>query len=176
MAYAFKREPLTQAEATKLVDSCQTLQEKFCVWGLLDTGLREHELIGIKRENVDWQKGSVIIWGKANPKTGEKTRRVIPLTPRVKILLEQMYTVHNGIPYSLKTVWRVVHRVANKAMIMRKCSPHVLRHTFAVASLQAGLSLPALKAILGHRRLATTEIYLNMGNEEALAEFRRKIG
>jgi hypothetical protein len=41
----------------------------------------------------------------------------------------------------------------------------VLRHTFAVAAVQKGISLPALQRLLGHDRLTTTEIYLAFGKE-----------
>lgn len=47
-------------------------------------------------------------------------------------------------------------------------------HTFAVTALMKGVSLPALRAILGHSNLQTTAIYLNVSDEEALREFREK--
>ena len=75
---------------------------------------------------------------------------------------------------SVSKIQRIVRRVANRAMIPRKCSPHVLRHTFAVTALQKGVSLAALQKILGHENLQTTAIYLNLSNEEALREFRAK--
>ena len=52
----------------------------------------------------------------------------------------------------------LVKRVANRARISRPVTPHVLRHTFAVTGVQKGISLPALQRLLGHDRLATTEI------------------
>jgi site-specific recombinase XerD len=65
-------------------------------------------------------------------------------------------------------------KVANRAEIRRKVTPHVLRHTFAVTAIQKGISLPALQRLLGHDRLTTTEIYLNLSPEEVLREFRAK--
>jgi site-specific recombinase XerD len=53
-------------------------------------------------------------------------------------------------------------------------TPHVLRHTFAVTAVQKGISLPALQRLLGHDRLTTTEIYLNLSPEEVVREFREK--
>jgi integrase/recombinase XerD len=50
----------------------------------------------------------------------------------------------------------------------------VLRHTFAVTAVQKGISLPALQRLLGHDRLTTTEIYLNLSPEEMVREFREK--
>ena len=50
----------------------------------------------------------------------------------------------------------------------------VLRHTFSVTAIQKGISLPALQRLLGHDRLTTTEISLNLSPEEVLREFREK--
>jgi integrase/recombinase XerD len=66
------------------------------------------------------------------------------------------------------------YRVLNRARISRPVTPHVLRHTFAVTAVQKGISLPALQRLLGHDRLTTTEIYLNLSPEEVVREFREK--
>jgi integrase/recombinase XerD len=63
---------------------------------------------------------------------------------------------------------------ANRGHIHRPVPPHVLRHTFSVTAIQKGISLPALRRLLGHDRLTTTEIYLNLSPEEVLREFREK--
>jgi len=65
-------------------------------------------------------------------------------------------------------------RMANRAHVSRPVIPHVLRHTFSVAAVQRGISLPALQRLLGHDRLATTEIYLNLSPEHVIQEFREK--
>jgi site-specific recombinase XerD len=44
----------------------------------------------------------------------------------------------------------------------------------AVTAIQKGISLPALQRLLGHDRLTTTEIYLNLSPEEVVREFREK--
>jgi integrase/recombinase XerD len=71
-------------------------------------------------------------------------------------------------------IQRILKRVANRAHITRPVSPHVLRHTFAVTAVQKGVSLPALQRLLGHDRLTTTEIYLNLSPEDVIREFREK--
>jgi integrase/recombinase XerD len=50
----------------------------------------------------------------------------------------------------------------------------VLRHTFAVSIVQKGISLPALQRLMGHDRLTTTEIYLNLSPEHVIEEFEAK--
>jgi integrase/recombinase XerD len=68
-------------------------------------------------------------------------------------------------------IQRILKRLANRARINRPVSLHVLRHTFAVAAVQKGISLPALQRLLGHDRLTTTEIYLNLSPEDVIREF-----
>jgi integrase/recombinase XerD len=53
MLYQFKREPLTQDEATRLANACQSHQEKLVIWTLLDTGLRVSELAKLNKDNLD---------------------------------------------------------------------------------------------------------------------------
>ena len=67
-----------------------------------------------------------------------------------------------------------VTRVLDCAHIRRPVTPHVLRHTFSVTAIQKGIFLPALQRLLGHDRLTTTEISLNLSPEEVLREFREK--
>jgi integrase/recombinase XerD len=68
----------------------------------------------------------------------------------------------------------MIKKLANRAQISRTVTPHVLRHTFAVSAVQKGISLPALQRLLGHDRLTTTEIYLNLSPEDVVREFREK--
>jgi integrase/recombinase XerD len=67
-----------------------------------------------------------------------------------------------------------VIRVLNRARIARPVTSPVLRHIFAVTAIQKGISLPALQRLLGHDRLTTTEIYLNISPKEVVREFREK--
>jgi integrase/recombinase XerD len=60
-------------------------------------------------------------------------------------------------------------------MITKPVTPHILRHSFAVNCVKRGVSTASLKKILGHDRLETTEIYLNICPEDALSEFFQKV-
>jgi integrase/recombinase XerD len=174
MSQQFKREPLTSAEANQLAQACQTHQERLTVWTLLDTGLRVSEFCQLTRASVDWQAHRVMVYGKGGPFGSKSKRRVIPLTSRVAPLLEGHLSLNDGIGMTPRTVQRILKRVANRAHVSRKVTPHVLRHTFSVACVQKGISLPTLQRLLGHDRLATTEIYLNLSPEHVVDEFRAK--
>jgi integrase/recombinase XerD len=56
--------------------------------------------------------------------------------------------------------------VLDRAYIPGPVTPHVLRRTFSVTAIQKGISLPALQRLLGHDRLTTTEIYLNLSTTD----------
>jgi len=172
--YQYKREPLSADEANRLANACETHVERLVIWTFLDTGMRVSELAGLKRSQVDWQNHRVTIYGKGGPFGSHSKRRVLPLSRRVQALLESHFAVHETLGLSVRSLSRLVKRVAVRASIMRPTSPHVLRHTFAVTAIQKGISLPTLQRLLGHDHLATTEIYLNLSPEHVLQEYRDK--
>ena len=69
---------------------------------------------------------------------------------------------------------RIVKDVANRARISKPATPHVLRHTFSVNCLKRGIGLRTLQYLLGHDRITTTEIYMNISPEDAIREFQSK--
>ncbi len=176
MVYQFVREPLSSEETDRLINACQSFREKLVIWTLLDTGFRVSELCSLTRGQIQWQEDRVVVFGKGGPFGSRKKRRVVPLTPRVKRLLEIHLATRDDLGLTVRTAQRIVKTVANRAGITRHVTPHVLRHTFAVNCVKKGVSTASLKKILGHDRLETTEIYLNISPEDALSEFRRKVG
>lgn len=174
MPYQYKREPLTQDEATRLANACTSHEERLIVWTLLDTGLRVAELANLTRQHLDWQGHRLTVYGKGGPYGSRTKRRVLPLSPRIQPLIEGHFAIHETFGITVRTLQRIIKRVANRAHISRPVTPHVLRHTFSVTVIQKGVSLPALQRLLGHDRLTTTEIYLNLSPEEVIREFQAK--
>jgi|GEM_PF-451404 len=166
--------PTTNHTTNYTTHHTTTHQEKLIVLTLLDTGLRVSELATLTKDNLDWQMHRLMIYGKGGPYGTKSKRRIIPLSPRVQPLLEGHLALNDKFGIGARTIQRLIKLVANKASISRPVSPHVLRHTFAVTAVQKGLSLPALQKLLGHDRLTTTEIYLNLSPEEAIREFQSK--
>jgi integrase/recombinase XerD len=174
MPYQYKREPLSDDEVNRLTNACESFQEKFIVWTLLDTGLRVSELANLKKDNILWQERRLVIYGKGGPYGKKTKRRILPMTERVRRLIEHHFTEHNNTGMSTRTIQRIVKKVADKAGISKPVTPHVLRHTFSVNCVKKGISTRALMALLGHDRLTTTEIYLNLSPEDAIREFLNK--
>ncbi len=103
MSYIFRREPLRSEDADRLVNSCESFEEKLVVWTLLDTGVRVSEFCNLRPENVEWQFGRIVVYGKGGPFGSKSKRRVVPMTPRVRKLLEVRFVTHRGIGMSCRT-------------------------------------------------------------------------
>jgi integrase/recombinase XerD len=152
-----KIEPLDNEEVNNLTNYCDTFQEKFIIWTLLDTGLRLSEFVDLKKENIQWKEKKLVIYNKSGPYGKKIKRRIIPMTERVRRLIEYHFAENNNTGVSKRTIERIVKRVADKAGITKKVSPHVLRYTFAVNCIKKGISTRALQSLLGHDRFATWE-------------------
>lgn len=176
MAYQFVREPLRPEEADRMSNACETVQEKLIVWVLLDTGLRVGELCSLKQENILWQQRALMINGKGGPYGKKTKKRVVPMSPRVKTLLEHYFSINTEWFVERRQAYNIVKRVANRARISQKVCPHVLRHTFAVLALHDGIDIVTINKILGHSDIRTTMIYLNISNPHIVDEFSRKWG
>jgi len=172
--YQYKREPLTNDELNRLANACKTVTEKLVVFSLIDTGLRVSELATLSKDNLLWQDRRLVIFGKGGPYGKKTKRRVVPLTERAFAVLSNFLSLQDTVDYSSRALQKIVRRVAQRAGISKKVSPHVLRHSYAVRCVQRGISTRALQMFLGHDRLATTEIYLNMSPEQACQEFVQK--
>ncbi|NPV76635.1 MAG: tyrosine-type recombinase/integrase [Anaerolineae bacterium] len=141
---------------------------------ILFAGLRVGEIIQLRVSDVvlDDRKGSVIV------REGKGTkRRVIPLNAKArKALLDylqvrpdiesnELFLGQRNEGVQSKTIQRAVQRFAKKAGL-KMVTPHTLRHSFAKALIDAGVSLEKVAALLGHSNLNTTRIYTTPGEED----------
>ena len=139
------------------------------------TGMRLSELIGLDDVDVDFSSKLIKVTGKRNK------QRLIPFGNELEENLLIYIKVRNdAIPEREKAlfvrkggkrmyplqVYRLVRRGLSKVVTLKKRSPHVLRHTFATAMLNDNAQLGAVKELLGHESLATTEIYTHTTFEE----------
>ena len=174
MPYQFVREPLRDEEADALSQACETTEEKLIIWTLLDTGLRVSELCSLTPANMLWQQKAFRIEGKGGPYGKQSKKRVVPMSPRIRTLMEPYFALHEKWFVGARQVQKIVKRVANRAQITQEVTPHVLRHTFATLAIQKGISLAAIQKILGHDRLTTTAIYLNLTDAHIVEEYEKK--
>lgn len=139
------------------------------------TGVRLAELIGLNDKNVDFSLAQIKVTGKRNK------QRLIPFGEELKNLMSEyvklrndeipvrsnaFFVRENGERLSRSFVTNLVKRTLSKVVALKKRSPHVLRHTFATTMLNHDAKLVAIKELLGHESLATTEVYTHTTFEE----------
>lgn len=163
----YKREPLEDYEIDELKKACGSFEESLVINVLLETGMRVAEFSSLTKEKISWQRDCIVTIGKGGK------RRVIPMSNATRFYLSEHFKEHHNIKWTTRWVQVLVKRIADRANIMKKVSPHVLRHTFAVVYLHKGGNLRALQGILGHSHIQTTDKYLNYSGERVLDDFKR---
>ncbi|MDR1371908.1 MAG: tyrosine recombinase XerC [Dysgonamonadaceae bacterium] len=139
------------------------------------TGIRCAELVGLKNGDVDFGAHTIKVTGKRN------RQRLIPFSSALEEVLfsyikkknketepetDAFFIRKNGRPLSNSIVYGIVHNSLAAVPNLSKRSPHVLRHTFATSMLNNGADLNAVKELLGHQSLSSTEVYTHTSFEE----------
>src|SRR3712207_5545831 len=83
---------------------------------------------------------------------------------------EQLFLNRYGDPISERGVEKLITRYGKQAGIKKKVTCHTLRHTFASAKADDGISAYRLREWLGHKSLETTQIYIHLSKQNAQRE------
>lgn len=164
------------------------LRDKAILELFFSTGLRVSELCSLDRD-TELNNGEISVRGK-----GGKIRVVFVsgsareavkkyLGGRVDID-EAMFIDHSpraharmvkeeSVRLTPRSVERVVAKYAERAGIAKKCTPHVIRHSFATDLLYNGADLRTVQLMLGHASIATTQIYTNVTNKFLRDQFEK---
>jgi len=142
------------------------------------TGIRLSELIGLDVDDIKQDEGLIKVIGKG------RKERIIPMGRQalaaVKEYLKAQRGIHlsenwsdKGRPLFLsargqrlypQAIGRLVKKYIGVVSEIEKKSPHVLRHSFATHMLNHGADLRALKELLGHESLSTTQVYTHVSS------------
>lgn len=148
--------------------SFEGLRDKLVLELLYGTGMRLGELVSLCVANISLECGTVRIMGKGNKE------RIIPFPGVLQQLIRnyldakqtqgygyipQLIVTDKGKPAYPMFINRIVKRYLEPFVQSSQYSPHVLRHTFATHLLDNGADLQAIKELLGHASLATTQVY-----------------
>ncbi len=147
---------------------------------LYGCALRVSELCNLKYSDVDFYKSQIRVLGK-----GSKMR-IVPIGDEsIKVLNEYLslnpVTSNNdplirnkqNKPIYPRYVHRLVNKYLGKVSDIKKKSPHVLRHSAATHMLDEGADLRAVKDILGHENLSTTQIYTHVSIERLKSTYKK---
>lgn len=138
------------------------------------TGIRASEICGLLDANVDTAQSTLRVLGKRSKERivpfGQELAEWIDkyrtLRDRRKVASPMLLVTDKGLSMSYHHVHKIVHNALDGRVSSPKRSPHVLRHTFATEMLNAGADLNAVKQLLGHQSLETTQIYTHISISE----------
>ena len=148
---------------------------------LYSSGLRISELLSLKMNQINFERGMVKIIGKGNKErivpigeyALEYLRKYINDGRRKNMGRNSDYLFLNryGEPISRVYFFLQVKKYAKQAGIEVEISPHTLRHCFATHMLENGAELRAVQEMLGHANIATTQIYTNISSKRILSAY-----
>jgi site-specific recombinase XerD len=164
------------------------LRDRAILETLYSTGLRVSELVKLKRDDVNLDKGEFAIRGK-----GDKIRIVYLSDTAKKWLRDYLKERHDDLPalftkhlkrkelvefddfdkeeiikasyLTPRTIQRIIQKYARTAGIAKHVTPHTLRHSFATDLLANGADLRSVQELLGHSSVTTTQIYTHVTNK-----------
>jgi integrase/recombinase XerC len=153
------------------------LRDRAILETLYSAGLRVSELTGLDVLDVDLADGMAMVRGK-----GRKERLALLGPPAVAAIehwlprretlvggraagQSALFLNKNGTRLSTRSVGRLLEKYLAQAALDPRTSPHTLRHSFATHLLDAGADIRSVQELLGHRSLATTQIYTHVSTQ-----------
>lgn len=180
-----KKKPLTvfvkEADMNCLLDDTdfgkgfESVRDRTVLEVFYTTGIRLSELIGLDDADVDFSARVIKVTGKRNK------QRLVPFGDELEADMQAYLSERNencprvcpaffvrkdGERLYPQLVYRIVKRNLSKVVTLKKKSPHVLRHSFATSMLNHQAELEAVKELLGHESLTTTQVYTHTTFEE----------
>jgi integrase/recombinase XerC len=145
------------------------------------SGLRLSELRGLNFGDIDRWNMTVRVMGKG------RKERIVPVTAQAVEALDEylkgrsggtgerapVFVNAAGERLSARQIQRVVNAALSRVTAQKKKSPHVLRHSYATHLLDAGADIRAVKELLGHASLSTTQVYTHVSREHLLKVYKQ---
>jgi integrase/recombinase XerC len=142
------------------------------------TGIRLSELIGLNVGDLKQEEGLIKVKGKG------RKERIIPVGRKALVAINDylkggkelsastnpmvnerpLFVMKEGRRLYPQAVGRIVRKYIRVVSEIEKKSPHVLRHSFATHMLNHGADLRAVKELLGHESLSTTQVYTHVSS------------
>ena len=166
-------------------ENFHSLRDKAILELLFSTGLRVSELTNLNRENINLKSGEFSIRGKGNK------IRLVFISDSAKNALSDYLAKRKDVDPALfihfkkgssnkfaedkktsslrltpRSIQRIVKNCAIKAGIVKKVTPHTLRHSFATDLLANGADIRSVQTMLGHSSITTTQIYTHITDKQ----------
>ena len=162
---------LNVLSSDSFADDFEGVRDRFIIELLYLTGMRREELVMLKDTDVDLLSNVLLVKGKGNKE------RLIPISEKTNKLFTEYITIRNKkienrTPYLFVRrsgkqlysgmVYAIVNKHLSEVKTLSVKSPHVLRHSFATSMLNNGAEINAVKSIMGHASLSSTQIYTHI--------------
>ncbi|MFH2062513.1 MAG: tyrosine-type recombinase/integrase [Candidatus Beckwithbacteria bacterium] len=163
------------------ISSLPQLRDKVILEVLFSTGLRVSELTRLNRDEIDLKRREFGVIGKGGrPRVVFLSKRAVKWIKRyLEVRLDdwkpliirfggKIDEANRGEKMRLtpRSVQRIVEKYVRKSKIPIKITPHGLRHSFATDLLMGGADIRAVQEMLGHKNIATTQIYTHITNKQ----------
>ena len=167
---------LSEDETVALLDSPR--QDKLSEWRdkaifetLYSTGIRVSELVGLNENSVDMIGNIIRVMGKG------KKERIVPIGEKAIEAIREyraqrpgksqaLFLNKSGQRLSTRSIRNIINKHLHNTSILKKVSPHAIRHSFATHLLNRGADLRSVQELLGHQNLSTTQIYTHLTTEK----------
>jgi integrase/recombinase XerC len=160
------------ADALETIEASQTgLRDRTILELFYGTGMRLSELASMNISSIDFSGSTVRVMGKG------RKERLIPVGKNVMRVIRGYLSVRpefkpkdgdalflnlKGDRISKRSIQNIVNKRLRQVSEKKKLSPHILRHSFATHLLDHGADLRAVKELLGHASMSTTQIYTHV--------------
>ena len=148
---------------------------------LYETGIRRAELAGLKESSVDLNALTIKVLGKRNkeryiPIENELAHNIseyLALKRQTVEPSEWLFVGKRGGQIAPGVIYNTVQKYMTQLSSADRISPHVFRHSFATHILSEGGDMEAIRQLLGHANLSTTEIYTHVTREHLKDVYRQ---
>ncbi len=164
---------------TKTIDKIEIKFRDLIIIDILySTGIRVSECCAILKQNISLSNNTINVLGKGNKNRlvvfGDQTKLNIEkylteeLSNKSNFLFPSNYKTKINLDdrhITSRTIYNIVKKYIKLVSSNEKLGPHSLRHSFATHLLQSGSDLMAIKDLLGHESLSSTQIYTHLDTE-----------
>lgn len=168
---------LTEPERGRLLALKLSARDRAILTLFLYAGLRSNELRMLDVADIDFEAMSVFVrFGKRSK------QRLVPLHAEAAAAVEAhlqgrdsgpLFLSNRGLRISNHRLRTLVKTLGRRAGLRKEIHPHALRHSFAVALLEANVDLETIRDLLGHDSIETTSIYLHCSTAKRRAAVDR---
>ena len=160
-----------KSEIKRILESIVNIKHKLIVSLIYSAGLRVSEMVKININDLDFENNILFI----RQSKGKKDRITI-FAEKLGIELKEyiknediqgiLFKNNQNKPLTTRTIQKIFSNALKNSGINKKASCHSLRHSFATHLLENGTNLRYIQALLGHKKLETTQIYTKVANNK----------